>query len=234
MPDNDGKIKVYHNPNRTRMEVTKPYVPEYQVHGIEPSEYRGAIVPGNLKIAKPSADNPRLKRVPLRQPYATAASSPIGRGRGPVPNVGNNMEHTWSNVDGEVIDDLSDETIDSNTQMVDNNDFVSDQAFGFQNGVDASNIQPQFTMGNVVIESSKIQSQEEAGDLLSVVSDLSPDSFLLLVDGVPVCSGPKEEIEEQARAFLYGEVDVCDGNPTPIDDILVLKRVRMKVGLFLE
>jgi hypothetical protein len=51
---------------------------------------------------------------------------------------------------------------------------------------------------------------------------------------VPLCSGPKEEIEDQARALVFGEHEMCDGNPVPVDDIVILKRVKVKVGLFLE
>jgi hypothetical protein len=240
----DGKTKIYTNPNRNRPVDYKPYVPQHQVHGIEPQEYKGAILPGNVKIAGPSPDNPRLKRAPLRQPYAETTISPIGRGRGPVPNVGNNMEHTWSSVDGEIVDDLTGELnstpFDPNKEMIDNNDFVSDQAFGFQNGINADDIQPQFNQGQVVIEGLPEQfaapphQSVSADDLLSVVSDLEDNLFLLIVTGIPVCSGPKEEIEDQARALVFGEHEMCDGNPIPIDDIIIIKRIKVKVGLFLE
>ena len=62
------------------------------------------------KFVKPQPlpkDNPRAKRPLIRpQPYAEAVPSPVGRGRGLLPNVGNNLEQTWSGVDGEIVDDL--------------------------------------------------------------------------------------------------------------------------------
>src|SRR5512143_3135329 len=108
MSDTNGKVKLIRNPDRNKPAPYKPYVPQYQVHGKDPQEYQGAVVPGGIKLARPSAlpsDNPRSRRAPVRQPYADAGvTSPVGRGRGPVPNVGNNMEHTWSSVDGEIVD----------------------------------------------------------------------------------------------------------------------------------
>jgi hypothetical protein len=254
--DTDGKIKVYKNPGRNMNADYKPYVPQYQVEGVEPKYHNGAVGPGNVTLARPSAlplDNPRARRAPVRQPYADVTESPIGRG--PVPNVGNNMEHTWSSVDGGIVDDFSD-NVDQDHAMVDNNDFVTPQALGLQdsnsavvgfhqNGINASDIPSPFVPQSVQFETAeeeideqsagpRRQHTDETSDLLSVVADLADESFLLLIDGTPLCSGPKEEIEEQARALVFGEHELCDGNPIPIDDIIILKRVKVKVGLFLE
>ncbi len=237
MSDTDGKVKVYKNPDRNKPAPYKPYVPQYQVHGVEPEEYRGAVVPGGTKVARPSADNPRLKRPALRQPYASPGVSPIGRGRGPVPNVGNNMEHTWSSVDGEIVDDLTGEQLDSDQTMIDNNDFVTEAALGFQNGPTADDIRPQYDAYPPQALEQEVQAVRQPADpedLLPVLTDLDDESYLLIVSGVPICSGPKEEIEDQARALVFGEHEMCDGNPVPVDDIIILKRVKVKVGLFLE
>lgn len=246
MSDTNGKVKVYKNPDRNKAAPYKPYVPQYQVHGVEPEEYRGAVVPSGVKIARPSADNPREgKRPSLRQPYADVTiTSPIGRGRGPVPNVGNNMEHTWSSVDGGIVDDLTDEEIDPNQMMVDNNDYVSDAALGYQSGPTAADIGAEkgrqgerfqvFPPQAIEQEIEAVHHPADPEDLLPVLTDLDDDAYLLIVSGVPVCSGPKAEIEDQARALVFGEHEMCDGNPVPVDDIIILKRVKVKVGLFLE
>jgi len=240
MSDTDGKVKLIKNADRNKPASYKPYVPQYQVHGKEPQEYQGgAVVPGT-KIARPTqlpSDNPRARRVPVRQPYAEATASPIGRGRGPVPNVGNNMEHTWSSVDGEIVDDLTGEEVDPNQQMVDNNDYVSDSAFGFQSGPTAADIHPHYNVfppKAIEQEIEAVHHPADPEDLLPVLMELDDDAYLLIVAGVPVCSGPKEEIEDQARALVFGEHEMCDGNPVPVDDIIILKRVKVKVGLFLE
>lgn len=228
MSDN-SQIKTYKNRHRGEAEKPlKPYIPQYQVKGLEPEEYKSAVIPESpQQVAKNSllaADNPRLRRRAVRQAYAQAVPSPVGRGRGPIPNVGNNVEHTWSSVDGEIIDDLDGQAMDPNHPMVDNNDYVSEAALGLppqQEPFMANDAQQAFV-------------QSDESDLLTVVHDLEEGSYLLLVQGTPVCSGPKDEIEEQARALVYGEHALSSGNPIPDSDIVIIKRVPIKVGLFLE
>jgi hypothetical protein len=239
----DGKLKIYKNPDRNKGDNFKPYTPQYQVHGVEPSEYRSAVVPSGSPTAAPSTVNPRDKRAPMRQPYApTATSSPVGRGRGPIPNVGNNMEQSWSSVDGGIIDDMTNEPPETDQQMIDNNHFMTDQALGFRAGQMASELQ-HVPQGRVTLEEMPpVEYQQmtsdnhssDADDVLPILADLADDAYLLIVTGVPVCSGPKEEIEEQSRLLVFGEHEMCDGQPIPIDDILIVKRVKIKVGLFLE
>jgi hypothetical protein len=224
MSDN---VKTYKNRKRSHPEKYKPYVPQYVVHGVEPSEYKSAVVPENTRVAVPKEAANRTRKVGIRQPYAASVPSPVGRGRGPIPNVGNNVEHTWSSVDGDIVDDLSGQ-LDPNHPMVDNNDFVTPGALGLS--------PEEYNMTNQV-QNPPIQFDTTAAnheDLFPIVRDLEDSAYLLIVDGVPVCSGPKEEIEEQARALVFGEHEMCDGTPIPSDDIIIIKRVPVKIGLFLE
>lgn len=234
----DGKIKTYKHPDREKVVQYKPYVPQYQIHGVDPKVIQSGVVSGNIKIASPlplSSDNPRSKRSAIRQPYATVGSpSPLGNG--PVPNVGNNMEHTWSSVDGDIIDDISYD-IDENHNLIDNNDTVSNEALGYQSGLTANDIDPQeqktFMLEEDLSSLSK-DNQDNTDKLLPVIVDLVDNSYLLIVSGVAICSGPLEEIQDQARALVFGEHELCDGNPISVDDIIILKKIRIKVGLFLE
>lgn len=221
----NGKIKVYKNPNRDKPETYQAYVPQYQLEGKEPIEIGGSIN-GFVKPNPLPLDNPRAVRAPIRQPYAEAVSSPVGRGRGPVPNVGNNMEHTWSAVNGDIVDDME---LDPNHPMVDNNDYVSASALGLPEEVPQP--KPFLTQNELTHIMKQEQSQD---DLFSIVQDLDEDYYLLIVNGVAVCSGPVEEIQDQARALVFGEHELCDGNPIPTEDIIILKRAKIKVGLFLE
>lgn len=251
----NGKIKTYKNPGRksavSEASNYKPYVPQYELLEIEPLEYKSAILPDTVRVVKPliqtmPVDNPRTRKVTIRQPYAEVAPSPVGRGRGPIPNVGNNVEHTWSSVDGEIIDDLSGEQqLDLNHPMVDNNDFVSSAALGLQEELpmldEVQNPTPKhFVQTSPSLDpgtSKQMVSMPQPNgdeDLFFIVGDLEPGAYLLIVSGVPVCSGPKEEIEDQAKALIFGEHEICDGNPIPDDDIIIIKRVPIKIGLFLE
>lgn len=215
----NDKIKVYKNKERSKPEVNKNYVPQYQIMGIEPEEIKSAVSTGQHTISIPDTnDNPRTRRVSVRQPYAELDPSFVSGNKGPVPNVGNNMEHTWSSVD-ELIDDLSE--IEPNHQMIDNNDYVSEKALGILQPAQIENPVKTF-----------VAPEEDA--TISVVSELSEGDYLLLAGGVSICSGPVIEIQEQARLLVFGEHPLCDGNPIPIDDIIVIKRVPIKIGLFLE
>jgi hypothetical protein len=227
----NGKVKLYKNPKRNSPEDGVPYVPQYVVLGKEPAEYKSAVLPDTVKVVdKPQEDNPRGRRVAIRQPYAESVPSPVGRGRGPIPNVGNNVEHTWSSVDGDIVDDFTDDgSFDPNHPMIDNNDFVSPAERLPMLDEVKEPPHKRFTSDQ---DFEKISASED--DLLSVVLDLEEGSYLLMISGVPICSGPKEEIEDQAKALIFGEHEMCAGNPIPDDDIVIIKRVPIKIGLFLE
>jgi hypothetical protein len=215
---NNDKVKLYKNPARKTPEVINKYVPQYQLEGIEPEAFKSAVVPDHTPIVKSntSASNPRLRHQ-VRQPYAEVSSSPVGIGRGPVPNVGNNMEHTWSSVDGHIVDDLDEEQPTSpDHEMIDNNEIVTPTALG---------VAPNYFSQPEIVHEDEI---------VTILQDLNVGGVLLLVKGVAICSGPPNEIEDQVRALIFGEHDLCDGEPVSSDDIMVLKKLKMKVGVFLE
>lgn len=227
------KFKFYKNPARKNLEVHKPYVPQYQLRGIDPVDHKKATVMSHSEAfsqnAQNSQDNPRLPRPAIRQPYAEAVNSPIGRGRGPLPNVGNNIEQTWPGVDGEIIDDIS---IDPSHQMVDNNDYVSSAALGLpeDNVVNTVNsaVENQFLTENYL---EKAMTSEH---LSSLVKKLEEEEYLLMVQNDPICSGPLSLVQEQASLLIFGDHELYQDNPVSIDDILIIKRVKIKVGVFLE
>lgn len=219
-----SKIKLYKNSERAKTEVYKPYVPQYQQMGLEPEEFKSPTLTAPVMVAASNVDNPRVRKVGLRQPYAEVSQSPIGRGRGPIPNVGNNMEQTWSSIDGDIVDDL-DQNINSSS-YIDNNDYVTETALGQSTNINKNK--------QHVPPAKPINTSKASEDLESIVQDLSEGAYLLIVNGVAICSGPLEEIQEQARAIVFGEHELCDGSPIPADHLLILKRISIKMGLFLE
>jgi len=197
--ENDAKI--YKNPDRNKKETYKKYVPQYQILGIEPEEVKSSVI-DNLQITKTQdlpLTNPRAKRLPVRQPYAEVSKNPIGRGKDIVPNIGNNMEHTWSSVDGEIIDDLS---VDNTQNIIDNNDYVTDQALNEQAKID--------------------ENQTYDGE------------YFLLVNSEIISIGSFEEIQQEVKEVLFGEHKKFPGQSLPLDDIMVLKKIKIKMGVFLE
>lgn len=199
----NNKVKLYKNKNRGKVEVRKNYVPQYQLFGIEPTEIKSSVIPQNMIRDKEDLDsnNPRNRKVAVRQPYANSKDSK-NNFNVPPPNVGNNVEQTWSSVDGQYIDDVSiDDSFSENEQ---NSHITNENSFNNED------------------------------ELFPIVSDLGDDDYLLIVSGRPLCSGPLLEIQDQARALVFGEHELCDGTEIPVDDLIILKKVKIKMGLFLE
>jgi hypothetical protein len=239
-----GKVKLYRNPERKKPDNMSVHTPFYQQAGIEPQQYVSPTAPsyhsGQPRKAPLSTDNPRAPRPAFRQPYADPSPSPVGRGRGLLPNVGNNLEQTWSSVDGNIIDDLS-ENFDPNAIVVDNNDYVSAEALGLPPEGEELAAEVEEVADEPAPEEIMIKSERTliAGDLqnetlINVIQQLEEDEYLLMVEGECICSGSLEDVQTHARGLAFGEHPLCDGQPVPIDNILVLKRVPVKVGLFLS
>ena len=231
------KVKVYKNPARAKSDTFKPYIPQYQTRGIEPEEYVSPLAPNYSLVVKSESlpkDNPRAPRAVVRQPYAEAVPSPIGRGKGPVPNVGNNMEHTWSSIDGEIIDDIS-SNLEENHPMIDNNEFVTPVALELSEEPNVLEVpvvsEPE---SNNFLTEEELKDALKEEDLHSILGKLGEGDYLLLVSGVAICSGSLDDIEDVTRDLIFGEHELCDGNSVPADDIIVIKRVKIKVGVFLE
>jgi hypothetical protein len=258
MSNTTGKVKFYRNPSRNKPNDLKPYVPQYQLLGLDPEEYHGkneaGVAPVLGRKAPLSRDNPRAPRPLIQQPYAAPLPSPIGRGRGLLPNVGNNMEQTWSSVDGGVIDDMN---LDQDQEMLDNNEFVSAAALGLSeeelmqveeedlpepqtsstfpvDDIDKSKTEELRSKFRSFLTKDELQNALKEEYLSAVLQNLEEEEYLLVVNGSSVCSGPLAEVQEQTRGLVFGEHPLCGGNPMPIDDIIILKRVKIKIGLFLE
>ena len=127
-----------------------------------------------------------------------------------LPNISKAPQQTWAALDGEVLED----DFEQRHTIVDNNEFYTETAIGYSVEEDGD--------------------PDAAHNLLSVVTELEDDSYLLLVHGDTICSGPVEEIEDQARALIFGEHDLCNGEPIAEESIVVLKKVKIKVGVFLQ
>src|ERR1700686_2770386 len=120
----NDKVKFYKNPNRNEVNSVKPYVPQYKTIGLTPPEFQ------NSETGPVTSVNAQtILRSSARVPYAETMSSPVGRGRGLLPNVGNNIEQAWPSVDGNLMDDLQ---LDLDQVMVDNNEMVSAKALGIE------------------------------------------------------------------------------------------------------
>ena len=207
MPD-DKKIKLYKNPERGIKEKITPYVPQYKIEGITPEMKNFS----SLGQAVPPP-NPRLRQ-PM-QPYV-ATSSPIRGVSNVMPNVGNNIEQTWSTVDSDVVDSSGELIVDDTNMFIDNNEFVTNKALGLPSSGNPSSDAP------------------ESGELYPALVDLKEGDLILLISGTPICSGSLDDIKDQTKDLVFGDHKLCNGEPVPLEDIVILKKVSIKVGLFLE
>lgn len=202
------KIKLYKNPNRKEVTEYKNYVPQYQLLGVEPVPFKPNTVPSETKLADNNSDNPRVKNIGLRKEFDT---SDVPDSQINIPNVGYNREHTWSGVDGEIFDDL--EIIDAQSKMIDNNDYVSEEALGQKKTEPSTN---------------------DDSDLLISLNKLEDKHYILLVDGVIISSGNLEHVQKEAELLVFGDHAICDGNPIPVNQMIIIKKIPIKLGLFLE
>ena len=68
----------------------------------------------------------------------------------------------------------------------------------------------------------------------SVFDNLQENSYILLVNNEPVFSGLIDEVQTLTKSLVFGEHEWCQGEPIPIEQIIVLKRVQVRIGLFVD
>lgn len=76
--------------------------------------------------------------------------------------------------------------------------------------------------------------KNEMDDALFILNSLDPDQFFLFVKGKPLCSAPLKEIEEEINALIFGNHSLFEGERVEQEEILVVKKVPLKVGVFLD
>ena len=213
-----SKKPYFKNPLRNQNPDFKPYVPQYRVKGLEPTPIAtGSVAEVGVKVGlikqtklPVSSDNPRLRPAPsisANVPYAELPPETVKFGP-PLPNVGNNVENTWAAVDG----DIFDEDIDPNHPMIDNN---------FDDSANYADIPEELEAPPT-----------ERYDYQPPVED--PREYLLFVQDKMVATGSLEGIEAEVKALVFGEHPLCETTTVETDDIVVFKKMKIKVGVFIE
>lgn len=145
--------------------------------------------------------------LPLDNPRASKPVIRHSSSTNSLPNIGNNMDTWASNEDLE---------LDPSHPMIDNNEFID-------LGLEEENL-------NTLVKDNKYKSN----DILSSLESLKENEYLLIVDGTVMCDGPLEKVQAEAGDFLFGDHYLCDGKAVPIDSIIIIKKAKIKVGLFLD
>ena len=209
--------KFYSQPTHTNTMASKhapyqPYVPQYKLMGIEPkdtysaNEHRQFNTHNRPILVKGKPDMFQAAAKPISRNVPFAELPPNTQQTQPILNVGNNIENTWTEVDGNIIDDVGLNNVQSNASMIDNNEYVE-------------------------IESSTASSIPETITNNIAVLD---EEYWLCMDNSIIAAGSLNFIENEVKELVFGEHQLCKGKAISADDLIVLKKVKIKVGVFID
>jgi len=111
---------------------------------------------------------------------------------------------------------------------------VDGQAMPLQDGHVIDN--NEFVNFDMPHSNSAPLSQKEDMQEKEVDAAASPavGDYILMVFGKLLMSGQLMHVEARVKSIIYGEDSSFDGKNVNINDIVVLKRVGIKVGVFVE
>jgi hypothetical protein len=177
--------------------------------------------------------NPNRQKQPTitaQEPnYVRLGKEPIMMGKrivptvkkAPLPQAEAQPQEAVLMIDGEIIDEEGSSTPVEQGHFIDNNDIM----FPLNNPFDrASRRSPNVVQGQVPqgTSSAPILGQPRVGE------------YILMVLGKIVDTGSLSQIESTVRAILYGENEQYIGQDVKEEDIVVLKRVNVQVGIFVD
>jgi hypothetical protein len=212
------------NPNRVQVHpAMEKFVHKHEQMGIKPFEMP-AEIPETVGV--PTADSnsatasenhvmnfrkePRRGApvVPQNMPYATPAF--VAPKNATMPNVGNNVEHSLYS---------------SSFSSVEGMDYDPDMDSKYE--ADAKSIEDENNYVNLPGE-EPVKSHSKS------LSTLEVSEYLVILDDAILVQGSLKQAEEHVSALVLGEHPLKAGVQVPADEIFVLKRVAIRVGVFVE
>jgi hypothetical protein len=120
---------------------------------------------------------------------------------------------------------------DPNGHMIDNNDYVD---LGPYSPIMSKPHKQQFA----VVAADGMLADAPSPPSVDVVEIPSPSpkvgDFILMVSGKLIVSGSMSDVQSRVKSILYREDSEYADIELTMDDIVVLKRVDIKVGVFIE
>jgi hypothetical protein len=141
----------------------------------------------------------------------------VRRGLDPLPAPGTSTVDMFMTVDDSGnIDTDGNEIPFENGHIIDNNDYVN---IGYSSAP--------------IKQSTAIPKPKKASPNENIAS---PDigEYILMVFGKLILSGSIDKIESKVKNIIYGDDPAFSGIEISMDDIVVLKRVNIKVGIFID
>lgn len=175
----------------------------------------------NNFIRNPNRKNQQDRHITYEPEHVRLGIKPIKMERKTVPFVKSSKKDEvkdFASVDGTIFDDNGNEIKVAQGQVIDNNDYVFPP--------------PQTPNRPAQVRQHQIDEPKEEQQSLEQGTPRVGE-YILMVSGKIIDTGSLETIEATARAILYGENESFQ-QEVKVDDIVVLKRVGINVGIFID
>lgn len=136
------------------------------------------------------------------------------------------FSQTVSEVDGSSFDDNGKHVppvVKKDSHIIDNNEFLS---FGF--GPERK-MSDAIDNGELIDLDLDFEIEAESKSSIPAVGD-----YILMISGDVIMSGSLDIIESKVKDILYGEDEEFELSVVPQEDIVVLKRVDIQIGVFIK
>lgn len=60
------------------------------------------------------------------------------------------------------------------------------------------------------------------------------DNYVIIINNEIFFVGTLNDVEKEIRSIFYGEHPICKSDNITIDDVIVLKKMKIKIGVFVE
>jgi hypothetical protein len=182
-----------------------PYVPNYKKMNITPTTQDCSVDFSNSSISSEGdLDNPRI-----RKPNVTTSTNvqysefvEVGSKTEYVPNVGNNIEHTWVGIDGDIVDDL---------------------------GINGDSVKKSLEH-----QEYNVVTENYTDTVKNTYNTTNIGEYLIIFNGQIISTGDLSSVQNDVRSLIFGEHELCKTNNINVEDLIVLKRIPIKIGVFIE
>lgn len=136
------------------------------------------------------------------------------------------IDDTFMSVDNSFVDEDGNDQQIPDGHIIDNNDFVD---FGIKNDEGPINIITKPKL-------QKVQNKENIKSTTKNYENNAPEigDFILMVFGKIITSGNLGFVESKIKSIIYNEDPQFSETEVKEDDIVVLKRVGIKIGVFID
>lgn len=146
-------------------------------------------------------------------------------------------QETVSMVDDQIVDEDGNVTESKQGHWIDNNDIVFPEATPFVKQNPAKE-KRRARFDNIVVEAVKHTDEKQSSSHeeyeAPILGQPRVGEYILMVYGKIIDTGSLRQIEGVVQAILYGENEQFIGQSVQAEDIVVLKRVNVQVGIFVD